>query len=97
MGLPVEFLSSFQCLSIEIPIAASIKLILFILLSSSDPKLTQTILLDAALLCLFVVQHSCMACDSFRRFCDGLSMVAILRPLYILSTCFVIQVCVYVE
>ena len=97
MGLTVEFLISLQCLSIEIPIAVSIKLILFILPSSSDPKLTQTILLDAALLCLFVVQHSCMACDSFRQFCDGLSMVAILRPLYILSTCFAIQVCVYVK
>ena len=34
-----------------------------------------------------------MACGALRQLCDGLNMSAILRPLYTICTCCVMQVC----
>ena len=58
-----------------------------------DPELTKAILVDALLLCCFVAQHSLMACSCLKKLFDGLNMAAISRPLYVCSTCCVIQVC----
>ena len=56
--------------------------------------LTHAILVDALLLCVFVAQHSLMACSCLKKLFDDLNMAAITRPLYVCSTCCVIQVCV---
>lgn len=59
--------------------------------ATAIPDLTHAILVDALLLCVFVAQHSLMACSCLKKLFDDLNMAAITRPLYVCSTCCVIQ------
>lgn len=57
-----------------------------------DAEVTRSILMDAALLCLFVFQHSLMASKSLKKFFENINMPAIVRPLYVCCTCSAINV-----
>lgn len=50
---------------------------------------------NAMLLCVFVFQHSMMASQAFKGFFDDIGIPVISRPVYICSTCFVINVINY--
>ena len=60
--------------------------------TSEDEILRRSILINAALLCLFVAQHSLMACQPLKDLFHSWGLSALSRLVYIFATCCTIQV-----